>query len=305
MRIQRTMIHVTAALLLWAVPALADHQNPETFVPYRGTSTIGQDSTSRYTQQFMYWRGYGLTAYAEYNDTYEHETVFYAYGDHPGPYATGGGTWETTLPDPYLDTGAGDKPGEENVAIGTFDPNIITTGVWQSYHVRLNSTSHTTSLYKISGQTGNSWCEIPKEPWCVLDNHQTATLIPFRKGITAPERRNYRYEWEGNGNTALADEIFLGDWGTGVVSSTTDEDYFKFSVPSARTVQFLLKVSTIQNVDYDVDIYNTAGVLVAYGVNGAGADEEFSKYLTAGTYYARIRSYAGSNTFQTYGFLAR
>lgn len=285
----------------------ADHLMHEKYVPFRGESDISADSYSRYTVQWAAWNSFGKQAYTEGNDTYEHETVFYNYDGKA--YATGplsttkGSGWDTTLPDPYLDTQALDGNNEYNIAVGTFDPDLISTGIWYQTWVRLKSTNSNQSKYKISGQRGDSICEAGA--WCV-GNHQTAILIPYKNELTAPELdRNYRYEYDANTDGQnYAAQLYLGWWGPGVISSASDADYFYFDVPTSRTVNFILKLSQLSGIDYDVKILNSSGQTVAGGYNGSGQDEIFSSYLSAGRYYAKIYSYSGSSAVTTYNFIS-
>lgn len=280
----------------------------EKFVPFRGESHIIEDATSRYTLQYSAWNDAGKEAYTSLNDTYEHETIFYNYDGNA--YATTtlsntkGTGWDTSFPDPYLDTQFADDPNEPNLAVGTFDPDLITTLQWYYSWVRLNSTASNQSFYKINGQKGYSLCELGA--WCV-ENEQTAILIPFKSPFTAPESaRNYRYEYDNNtdGQNYTANLSF-GWWGTGVISSTSDQDYFYQNIPNSRTVNFILKQAQFKNgEDYDVQIYDTNWNLVAASYNGTGVDEIFSAYLNAGNYFVRIYPYNGSNAILTYNFIA-
>lgn len=293
---------------LFIPPAvLADHLINEKFIPFQGQSNIGQDVYSRYTVQFAKWNNSGKERYKSINDTYEHETVFYnydgsAYASKPWSSVKGTG-WNTDLPDAYLDTQAIDGNNEYNIAIGTFDPDLITTNQWYRTWVRLNSTNSNQSYYKISGQNGYSICEAGA--WCV-SNHQTAILIPFKDPFKASESgRNYRYEYDTNlDGLHYAAQLYLGWWGPGVISSHSDEDYFYFDVPVQRTVNFILKLSQLGGgVDYDINIYNSNLQLVAGGYKGPGSDEIFSNNLPAGRYYAKIYSYSGYDTVKTYNFI--
>lgn len=270
----------------------------EQFVPYIGYSTINQDGMGRYSIQYMYWRSTSLGAFDSWNDTYEHETVFYNYDG--SAYASRATSWQTNLPDPYLDTQALDGNKEYNITVGTFDPDTLQTYQWYNSFVRLNSTSSNQSYYKISGQKGYSLCE--SNSWCV-ENEQTAILMPFKSPFKAPESRGFLYEWESNNSRNLADSISLGGWGTGVMGSTSDNDYYVFNVPTARTVNFILKVSHISGADYDITIYDKNGNYVISSAKGSGQDEVFSKSLAAGNYYARIYSYSGFDTVKTYNFI--
>ena len=280
----------------------------EKFTPFRGESHIGEDSTSRYTTQFSAWNDAGKETYSDsgsWNDTYEHETVFYnydgsAYSSAPLP----GSSYWSDFPDYYLDTQALDGNKEYNIAVGTFDPDLFATGIWYRTDVRLNSATSSQSFYKISGQKGYSLCETG--PWCV-SNEQTAILIPFKNPFKAPESaRNYRYEYDNNTDGQhYAANLLLWWWGSGVISSATDQDYFYLNIPTARTTNFILKMSQfVLSEDYDIQIYDTSWNLVASSANGPAQDEIFSAYLNAGNYFVRVYPYSGSNTILTYNFIA-
>jgi hypothetical protein len=84
--------------LLYPNISYADHQVNEQFTPYKGQSNISEDSTSRYSKQLMYWRTGSLKEFDSWNDTYEHETIFYNYDG--SAYATKPTSYQTNLPDP-------------------------------------------------------------------------------------------------------------------------------------------------------------------------------------------------------------
>lgn len=58
---------------------------------------------------------------------------------------------------------------------------------------------------------------------------------------------------------------------SGTIASTTDRDFYKFSLPSGKRVTMTLTPNASSN--YDLYVFNTAGRLVAYSLNGVGATD--------------------------------
>lgn len=287
-----------------ALPTAFASTNPEQWSPYLGESNNYTSGGTRYTTQDMYWRTGSVVEFEALNDTFEQQIIYYDYDN--SAWATEGKALQSNLPDNYLDTpwlddsGVAGDPNEKNIAVGTFDPTDLATSTWYWATVTLNSTSSSSSMYKIYGQEGLSYCPSVS---CV-DGQTAAVYIPFKSGFTAPETdRDFKYEWENNNSmTSAADGVSLGDWGAGSLSSTSDVDYWDFNVSSARTVNFFVNMPS--GVDYDVNVYNDSGTVVATGRKGSGIDETFSKYLSAGHYYFKIYSYSGSGVYKTYQMIA-
>jgi hypothetical protein len=296
------------AIMAGSVQTVSAYWN-EYYIPFVGISYINNhpdhNYNIRFTNQDMYWKAHNLGAYQYADDTYEHETIFYDYDDHAFARSyVNANWWSSTLPDPYLDTQALDNPDEPNIAVGTFNPNLIVPDTYYNYYVALNKTSSVASFYKIQGQKSYSWCEAG--PWCVLTQQDTTKVIPFASPFTVPEYRMFRYEWESNNTTAVADRISLGQWASGVIAHGADNDFFIFNVPSSRTVKMLLKLNGVSSPNnYDVEIYRkNTGQWVAGSYNGVGVDESITSFLTSGDYLAKIYPQAGSNDDKTYHFLA-
>jgi hypothetical protein len=284
----------------------------EFYMPQVGISYINKHPDPnydiRFTNQEMLWRTHNLYAYQYSDDTYEHETLFYDYdGEAYVRSYINENWWSSNLPDPYLDTQDLDEytnPNEPNIAVGSFDPNLIQPGLYYNSYVALNKTGSSGSYYKIQGQKSYSHCE--DGPWCVLTQQDTTKLIPFAAPFKAPERRTFRYEWEFNNHLDSADRISLNQWASGVISTTSDDDWYIFNVPSSRTVNMVVKLGGISSPNnYDLEIYRTStGQWVAGSYRGVGLDDALSVYLTSGDYYAKIYPAVGSNDNETYHFLA-
>ncbi|MFC5551912.1 S8 family peptidase [Massilia aerilata] len=80
----------------------------------------------------------------------------------------------------------------------------------------------------------------------------------------------------------------------GNMSSSSDTDYFKVTVPAGKTLSATLTPNA--SSDYDLYIYNSAGTQVTSSTNGAGAVDSASASntgTTAVTAYVRVVYYSG------------
>jgi serine protease len=80
----------------------------------------------------------------------------------------------------------------------------------------------------------------------------------------------------------------------GNMSSSTDTDYFKVTVPAGKTLSATLTPNS--SSDYDLYIYNSAGTQVTSSTNGTGAVDSASASntgTTAVTAYVRVVYYSG------------
>lgn len=290
---------ILLTVLLFPISSFAEGDaNGETYTPYKGHVLIGDDLDGRFASQDLYWSSHSLEEFDASNDTYEQEVIFYNYDGEA--YATTATSYESDLPDTYLDTQAFDGDNEYNIAVGCFDPNLINGGDWYDTEIRLNTTESDESMYKISCQEGYSIGEIG--PWNVF-SQSTSKIIPFDNEFAAPDDRRWRYEWEYNDSRSMADENYRSRWCVGNISSSSDEDYWKFYNISTRTVDFLLKLPNSE-VDYDIKIYDEDGDYVTGSFEGAGNDEEFSVTLSEGDYYMKVYSYSGYDETTNYQLIA-
>jgi hypothetical protein len=282
----------------------------EYYMPQVGISYINNHPDTnyniRFTNQDMFWRSHNLQAYNYWNDIYEHETIFY---DHEGQAFArtfvNSDWWSSNLPGKYLDTQSMDDPDEPNITVGSFDPTEILPNTYYNYYVALNKTSSPGSFYKIQGQKSYSYCEF--SPWCVPTIQDSTKVIPFAApyAFQAPEYRTFRYEWESNNSSTVADRISLGQWGSGVIANTSDADWFIFNVPSSKTVAMILKLSSLGANNYNFELYRkSTGQYIGGSYNGAGEHETLTTYLTSGDYLIMIYSAAGSDDNATYHFIA-
>lgn len=80
----------------------------------------------------------------------------------------------------------------------------------------------------------------------------------------------------------------------GILSSTSDTDYFVVQVPAGKTLSAVLTPNG--SSDYDLYIYNSAGTQLAAGTNGTGAVDSASVTNTAtaaSPRYVRVIYYSG------------
>jgi serine protease len=108
-------------------------------------------------------------------------------------------------------------------------------------------------------------------------------------------------ETESNNTRATANAISAPATVNGMLSSTTDTDYFSVVLPAGRTLSAVL---TPGARDYDLYLYNSAGTLVASSIKGAGAVDSVN-YANGGsaavTLYVRVRYYSGGAGAYTLG----
>lgn len=79
----------------------------------------------------------------------------------------------------------------------------------------------------------------------------------------------------------------------GTISTSTDNDYYKFDVSLAGT--FSITVTTLP-ADYDVRVYNSSGSTIGLSQNAGTTNETVSISLAPGTYYVRIYGWNGANS---------
>ena len=111
-------------------------------------------------------------------------------------------------------------------------------------------------------------------------------------------------EVEPNNTTASANAISsVPSTQTGLISTTSDVDFFSLSATSTQTITLGLNVPA--GVNYDLLLLNASGTTVASSTNGAGLAENISYNSTAaGTYYIEVLSSSGSSTSTVYTLTA-
>ena len=102
-------------------------------------------------------------------------------------------------------------------------------------------------------------------------------------------------ETESNNSTGTANTIATaGTTVNGVMSSRSDTDYFKVSLPAGKTLTATLTPNS--SSDYDLYLYNSSGSQVASSTKGKGLADTASYKNTGSstaTYYVRVKYYSG------------
>ncbi len=99
--------------------------------------------------------------------------------------------------------------------------------------------------------------------------------------------------YEPNNSSSAASVISTNVDLTGLISSSTDNDYYKFTTTSPNTN---IKI-TLTNLpaDYDIRLYNSSLTQLAISQNGSTTSETITRNTTsAGTYYIRVYGYNGA-----------
>jgi DNA/RNA endonuclease G (NUC1) len=111
-------------------------------------------------------------------------------------------------------------------------------------------------------------------------------------------------EVEPNNSTASANVITaVPATQTGLISATTDVDFFSLSATSTQTIALGLTMPA--GVNYDLVLMNSAGTAVASSANAAGVSESISyNSSTNETYYIEVLSTSGSSTTTVYSLTA-
>ncbi len=261
------------------------------FTPYHGNAYTRKYNGTKYATVRVKWNLQGITEFDSQTDTFEEDLIFYNY-DHTA-YATEISSYESELPDSYLDTQAGDPDDEKNCSVGTTAADeIIANTMYYTYMTLIDGTESDSSMFKVNVQEG--YYIVFPSPWFVYAQ-TTNTVIPFKNGFTAPESRTWLYEFENNDTQSNAIDTGVGYWGSGTLASTSDVDYWK--ITGAGTKNFRLICPS--GKDYDMEIFNSSGVSVG-GCFSINEDDSYSITLTSGTYYMKIYSYSGSSTTENY-----
>lgn len=261
----------------------------ETFTPFYG-SVYTYGSSPRYASISVKWNANGITEFNAYNDTLEKDLVFYNYDRQA--YATKCTSFQTELPNSYLDTQFLDNDNESVITAGTLSADELLADRMYTTHFTLSDYNSSSSMYKMQIQEGYYF--IIEDKWTVMAQ-TTNTVIPFKNGFTAPENRGWYYEIEDNNSTSNAQSTSVGYWSSGTINSSNDIDYWKFSGQGSKSFRLICPSGT----DYDFTIYDSYGNVITYNVL-VDIDSETLVTLPSGTYYIKIFSAYGSNPTENY-----
>lgn len=124
-------------------------------------------------------------------------------------------------------------------------------------------------------------------------------VITDYSGTTPPPSPSVT-EVESNNSTTYANTVAVPSSTTkGLISTTSDVDYFKFAITSGQSISINMTIPS--GVDYDIYLLNPSGSQVGASENGTGASEAIAHTATAtGNYFFAVQSYSGSSTSSTY-----
>ncbi|AFY34510.1 PPC domain-containing protein [Calothrix sp. PCC 7507] len=83
------------------------------------------------------------------------------------------------------------------------------------------------------------------------------------------------------------------------VNSSDTNDYYRFTLSNGSN--FNINLSGL-SADADLQLLDSVGNVIQSSSNGGTASDSISRYLGAGTYYARVNSYNGANTSYSLNF---
>ena len=157
--------------------------------------------------------------------------------------------------------------------------------------------SATTNSLSVTGLTASTSYNFQVQAVCASASSTYSAVATF---TTAANISTCTDIYESNNTLNSAKTIALGTNINGLISSATDNDYFKFSNSSSRR-NILVSLTNLP-ADYDLRLYNSRGTLIATSQNSSTASESI-KFNSAptGTYYARVNGYNGAlNTSSCY-----
>ena len=157
------------------------------------------------------------------------------------------------------------------------------------------TTSSTTSL-SLSGLTANTTYNFQVQAVCTTTGSYS-TVASF---TTLSSGGGCTDIYESNNTSTTAKPITNNGSITGLISTTSDIDWFSFTNSSTASK---IKI-TLTNLpfDYDVKLYNPSGSLIATSQNGGTTSETIIYNTTSvlGTYKIKVYPYSGSSATSCY-----
>jgi hypothetical protein len=101
------------------------------------------------------------------------------------------------------------------------------------------------------------------------------------------------YDTTANGSFANAQMIPMGTDVKGLISTSTDNDYFKFTITTEGRYSITLKTVP---ADFDIRLFNSNGQRIGISQRPNTQDEIITRTLPAGTYVIRVYGWRGANS---------
>lgn len=146
----------------------------------------------------------------------------------------------------------------------------------------------TSNSYSITGLTAGTSYNVQVRSVCAAGTG-TYTASTFTTTSTTPTCSD---TWESNNTSGTAKTIPVNTNITGIISSSTDKDWFKFNNTSTAS-RIRIDLTNLP-ADYDVRLYNPSGTQVAISQNGSTTAEAIIYNTTVvGTYKVQVYGYGG------------
>jgi len=179
------------------------------WAPSHGKSWVDRDNASKYSYQYISWRFPGLEgliqscgssstscAYSIEHEVHQDENSprqMYGKGFYVNSSGRNrGAIWESNFPAAYLDSQFGDglfagKPGVQNTAVGTNQPNLLKYGTTYYNWIRFNQVQGSGMGHiQVAVQLGDKAKRCQSDAWCTLNSLATVRVIPWRCNYRAP-----------------------------------------------------------------------------------------------------------------------
>lgn len=170
------------------------------------------------------------------------------------------------------------------------DYKLNTSSAWTSA-----ATATTATSLNLTGLTAESLYDWRVRTNCSSSNSNYVTA-QFTTAVASVCPGTY--DNSTNGSFSGAVPVPLNTDIKGLINTTSDNDYYKFSFVTGGTVTVSL---TTLPADFDLRLYNSAQAQVGISQNAGTTSETISYIVSPGTYYARVYGYRGArNTTACY-----
>ncbi len=163
---------------------------------------------------------------------------------------------------------------------------IVGAGSW-------TSTTSTTTSKSLSGLVAATNYEWQVKTVCSAGSSAFSGSSTFTTSSTGGGGCSDTYE--PNESRTAAKTVSTNTHITGLISTTTDKDYFKFTTTSPNT-NVKIDLTNLAG-DYDIKLLNSSGTTLVTSQNGGTTAEQIKRNTTsAATYYVYIYGYQGANS---------
>ncbi|MFK2825557.1 S-layer homology domain-containing protein [Bacillus sp. B190/17] len=186
------------------------------------------------------------------------------------------------------------KPGNVSITMANLPNSSWYVRVYDSQGTTLNTFN--TEYGSFANGNTKDQIGLPAGTYYVrISNYTGASGIPYTFNLQYEESN--LYEQEANNNVQSATSMKVNNVYKGVLSSSSDDDYYKFTLDKPGNVS--ITMPNLTNSSWDVNVYNSQGTnlnrfYTDYGSFATG-DKKDQIGLPAGTYYIRVSNYTGAS----------